>query len=139
MEDPNMKGAVFQRLKHSVQLLALPPKEQLELLPSFVCKGDELSGEFFHWRRVVLSNYAKGLSVDQLSAITELAGKFNWLADQGVQYWTDAAIRTSPEWEDIRRLGAGVLKAFGWPEETPPSYAHEYVSADDNIRKHRDN
>jgi hypothetical protein len=77
--------------------------------------------------------------VDQLSAITELADKFNWLAKQGVQYWTDAAVRTSPEWEDVRRLAAGVLKAFGWAEETPPSYAHEYVSADDNIRKHWDN
>lgn len=94
-----MKAAVFRRLEHSVQLLALPPKEQLELLPPFVCKGDELALEFGHWRRVVLSNYEKDLSIDQLSAIAELANKFTWLTTQGTQYWTDAAMQTAPEWQ----------------------------------------
>jgi hypothetical protein len=35
------KVGVFERLKHSVQLLALPAEAQLKLLPSFVCKADE--------------------------------------------------------------------------------------------------
>jgi hypothetical protein len=40
-----MKERIFERLKHSLQLLAMPPEIQLRLLPSFVCKADELALE----------------------------------------------------------------------------------------------
>jgi hypothetical protein len=130
------KEAVLERLKHSVQLLALPPEAQLALLPPFVCKGDELALEFDHWRKVVLHNYGKELSVDQGSAIAELDQKLDWLTVNGEQHWGDEAVQTSPEWENVRRIAADVLKAFGWPAEGPPSHAHEYISAD-QVRRHK--
>jgi len=135
----DLREAIFQRLKHSVQLLALPPDLQLELLPSFVCKADELALEFDHWREVALDNYRKELTVDQVSAISGLDEKFDWLTANGKQRWTDEAVRTSMEWKNFRCLAAVVLSAFSWPPEIPPSYAHEYISTDNPVRKDKEN
>lgn len=132
-----MKGVIFGRLKHSVQLLAMPPEIQLRLLPSFVCKADELALEFDHWREVVFHNCRNELSVEQISAITELNERLDRLTTNGEQHWTDEAVRSSPEWHDVRILATAVLNAFGWPAESPPSYAHEYVSGPN--RKHQEN
>ena len=60
---------IFERLKHSIQLLACPPEVQLNLLPSFVCKVDELALDFDHWQRVALSNFRSELTADQLSCL----------------------------------------------------------------------
>lgn len=132
------KEAVFERLKHSIQLLASPPEIQLQLLPSFVCKADELALNFDQWREVALNNYEKELSIDQISATDALDVKLDWLTDNGGQHWTDEAIRTSPEWQNVRCLALNTLRAFGWPLETPPSYAHEYKPAVQD-RRHREN
>jgi hypothetical protein len=132
----DIKVGVFERLKHSVQLLALPAEAQLKLLPSFVCKADELASDYETWREVTLRNYGKELSVDQVSSMAQLDEKLEGLTDDGSQHWSDAAVRTSPEWQDVRHLAAGVLRAFGWPAELPPSYAHEYISTDP-LRRHR--
>jgi hypothetical protein len=128
--DDDLEMAILKRLKHSLQLLALPPEKQLDLLPPFVCKGDELALEFDHWREVTFRNYRGQLSVDQISALVELDEKLNWLTKSGAQHWTDEAVRTSSEWQDVRNLAAKALQAFSWPAETPPSYTHEYVSTD---------
>jgi hypothetical protein len=120
-----MKENIFERLEHSVQLLASPPDIQLQRLPRFVCKADELVLDFDPWQDVIFRNYGKELSVDQISSIRKLDEKLHWLTKNGVQHWTDDAVRTSPEWRNVQSLAASVLKAFGWSPESPPSYAHE--------------
>lgn len=124
----DLKTGIFERLKHSVQLLASSPEVQLRLLPPFVCKADELALDFDHWREVALHNYGEDLSADQTSTLATLDQTFDRLTNGGSEHWTDEAVRYSQEWQGIRALAAAALKAFGWPLETPPSYAHEYVS-----------
>jgi len=132
------KEAVFERLKHSVQLLASQAEIQLRLLPEFVCKADELALEFDHWREVTLDNYGNDLTPDQASGITALDEKLSSLTNDGAQHWTDDAIRFSSDWQIVRRLAARVLEAFGWPLENPTSHTNEYIS-EDQFRRHREN
>jgi len=136
MEDS--RKAIFERMKHSIQLLASPSDIQLRLLPPYVCKADELALDFDHWRVVVLDNYERDLNLDQLSALKALQEKLDWLTCDSKKHWTDEAIRTSPEWQGIRSLATSALQAFGWPVESPPSYANEYISAD-QVRRHTEN
>jgi hypothetical protein len=41
--------------------------------------------------------------------------------------WTEDAVRESGEWKAVRTLAATALESFGWPLETPPSHADEFV------------
>jgi hypothetical protein len=41
--------------------------------------------------------------------------------------WNEGALSAHPFWAEVRRLAVRALNAFGWPQETPPSYAHEYI------------
>lgn len=122
--------AILRRLKHSLQLLASPATTQLNLLPDFVCKGDELALEFDHWRLVTLDNYTEELSTAQMSALDCLHHALNQLTAKGSQHWTETAVLTSDEWVLIRGLAAKALEVFHWPNEPPPSYGHEYIGTD---------
>jgi len=126
------KAAIIERLKESVQLLALPPEVQLQHLPSHVCKADELALDFDQWREVALGNYANDFTAQQLSWLNALDDRLNSLTDAGKQYWTDDAVRTSPHWNEVRYLAGQVLDSFGWPKERPPSHASEYKSVDES-------
>ena len=121
---------ILRRLKHSLQLLASPATTQLNLLPDFVCKGDELALEFDHWRLVTLDNYTEELTAAQISALDCLNHALSQLTAKGDQYWTETSVLTSEEWTVIRGLAANALKVFCWPNEPPPSYGHEYVGTD---------
>jgi hypothetical protein len=41
--------------------------------------------------------------------------------------WTEDALRQDKRWEEVRNLAKSALVTFGWANEVPPSYAHEYV------------
>src|ERR1700724_2280181 len=97
--DNDLRARIFERLKHSVQLLASPPDVQLRLLPDYVCRADELALEFDHWTDVTFRNYCSELSSDEVSALTALDEAFNRLTalgktEQGKKEWEDEAIRT---------------------------------------------
>ncbi len=120
------KEPIFERLKHSVQLLASPAEVQLRSLPDFVCKGDELALDFDQWHTTVLSNYRSMLTANQLSSLAALNEKLDWLSNKEREYWSDRAVCHSDEWEEIRGLARKVLESFQWPEEIPPSHANEF-------------
>jgi hypothetical protein len=128
MEDS--KQAIFERLKHSVQLLASLAEVQLRLLPYFVCKADELALEFDQWREVTVHNYQRDLTTEQLSSLAALDEKLDYLTTKGREHWTDKAVNESPEWQEVRRLASRVLEVFHWPLEAPPSHSNEYKPAD---------
>jgi hypothetical protein len=121
------RASIFERLKHSIQLLALPPEIQLALLPDFVCKADELALDFDHWRDVAVSNFRSEMMREELSSLQALDQSLSELTGLGSQYWTDEQVRTSEKWRSIRGLAAAALSSFNWPRETPPSHADEYV------------
>jgi hypothetical protein len=118
---------IFERLRHSIQLLACPAEIQLSLLPSFVCKADELALDFDHWRLVAVSNFRSELTASQLACLDAIEGRLSELTHMGSEHWSDDALRESTEWRGLRALATAALASFGWPLETPPSHADEYV------------
>ena len=122
---------IFLRLKHAVQLLACPAVVQLFILPDFVCKGDELALDFSHWRDVVQSRYRQELSAEQDTGLNEIDHKLKTITK-----WSDEDVRTTTAWEDIRQNARQLLAAFEWPQDTPPSYAHEYVTRDPRAKSY---
>jgi hypothetical protein len=118
---------IFERLKHSIQLLASPPEVQLTLLPSFVCKADELALDFNQWCLVALSNFRSEFTPDQLLCLDAIDSSLSELTHKGSEHWTEDGVRKSDEWQVIRALACAALASFGWPIEAPPSYADEYV------------
>jgi hypothetical protein len=121
---------IFERLKYSIQLLACPAEVQLNLLPSFVCRADELALDFDQWRLAAVSNFRSELTAGQLSSLDAIDGSLSELTNMGSEHWTDDAVRQSNEWRGIRALAASALASFGWPTEAPPSHADEYVGAE---------
>ena len=118
--------AMLLRLKHSLQTLAMPPDIQLGLLPDFVCKPDELALTFDHWYQCVLSNDDRTLSRQQKLALEALDKHLDIMTGKE-HLWTEEAVKSLPEWEQIRRLARETLESFNWEVTVPPSYSFEYV------------
>jgi len=66
------RAAVFNRLKHSLELLAAPSDFQLRVAPGFGYRADELYLGFEQWRMKVLSNFESELASEQLSCLRSL-------------------------------------------------------------------
>ena len=129
MNDQQRKQGILERLKHSLQALALPAAAQVLYLPDFVVKTDELVLDFHHWRECAVGNYRAGMTTAELESLAAVDAHIavpNSIGDRTV--WDESALHSHPFWEELRKLAAQSLNAFGWPRETPPSYAHEYVS-----------
>jgi hypothetical protein len=129
MQDIDRLG-IFERLKYSIQRLACPAEVQLNLLPSFVCRPDELALDFDQWRLAAVSNFRSELTAGQLLCLDAIDGTLSELTNMGPEHWTDDAVRRSNEWRRIRALAASALLSFGWTTEVPPGHADEYVRAE---------
>ncbi len=97
------------------------------MLPNFVCKADELALDFGHWSEVALANFRCELTPAQLSSVGAIARSISDMTRTGPTMWTEDAVRDSSEWKALRTLAVAALESFGWPLETPPSHANEFV------------
>lgn len=113
-------------MKHTLQLLACQADAQIQLLPAFVPLADELALTFDDWFPVFLGNYRSKLTSEQVSSLEAIDRELDALGSME-DIWTEKAVRDSPQWEGIRKLAASALQSLGWPFQTPPSYAREYV------------
>ncbi len=130
MNEQQLKQSILGRLKHSLQALALPAHSQVAYLPNFVVKTDELVLDFDHWRGCAIGSYRADLTaaqLDTLAAVDTHIATPNFTDDRSV--WDESALYSHAFWEELRSLAIQSLNAFGWPQETPPSHAHEYVSS----------
>jgi hypothetical protein len=105
------RSLVFDRLKHSLELLAAPPEIQLRVVPAFGYRADELYLSFDHWRNKLLVNFESELATDQLTCLDSLQELFGRM---GNDCWTDFGVHDSAEWKNVRQLSHLALKAFGW-------------------------
>jgi hypothetical protein len=109
---------VMKRLKYQLQGLAMPADVQLQLLPDFVCKADELAIDYGHWCLVVLDNDEGQLTEHQRFLLTRLDEFFERMSKKKV-LWTDEALKTRSEWSSVRTMAEELLNAFEWPIEKP--------------------
>jgi hypothetical protein len=109
-----------RQLRFALQALAMSAEVQLSLFPEFVCRADELALDFGDAIRLPLGDLT-GQQASALRAIEiEIAARSRGGARFTAEFWTDGALRSSPDWVLLRRLGAAALTAFGWPVAEPP-------------------
>jgi len=128
MNEKQLKQSILERLKHSLQALALPPRAQVAYLPDFVVKTDELVLDFDHWRDCAVGKYRVDMTpaqLDSLAAVEAHIAAPNSTGDRTV--WDEGALYSHPFWGELRNLAIQSLNEFGWPQEAQPSYAHEFV------------
>jgi hypothetical protein len=130
LTEQDHKEEILMRLKHSIQMLALPADLQLDLLPSYVSKADALALEFDQWREVALHNYRDDFTSFQLSSLLALDAKLGSHTTDTEDRWTVEAIRKFRDWQEIRSLASQTLETFGWPHDVPPSHSDEYIPED---------
>jgi len=90
-----------------------------------------LALDFHHWQGVMIDDFSSELTPEQIASLTAIEATFSRFSRGGSEYneefWMDEAVRKSPDWENIRQRTRRALSLFGWPEEEPPSDAHEFV------------
>jgi hypothetical protein len=117
----------FRQLRWSLQALAGAGSDQQSLFPDRVSSADDLAFDFDHWCSVIRSAYDDGLTAAQSSALDALARKLATMSRDGAEFdvelWTDAAVRSSEHWAEVRQLACGGLDAFGWRKPDRPADA----------------
>ena len=113
---------VSDAFKWAVQALAIPAEQQIALFPAFVCKGDDMVIE---WDLRLSQLDLDQLSSLQQDAIAQLDEYLVRISRGGPEFseelwFEDSALRACPQWVEVRRLAQEILKAFGWPVESPP-------------------
>ncbi len=111
-----------------LQALAMPAEVQLTLEPDGTNKADELALNFddvFGMNRSgrfpLTPKQTRALnSVD--AALEDMSGP--------KPFWTEEALRTAGEWENVRSLAKEALRAFRWPIEVP-QIGHVYTYTKD--------
>jgi hypothetical protein len=113
----------FRHLRWSLHALAMAGSEQQMLFPLHIVKAEELASDYDHWSAVVRSHYESELPESQLASLDAIDKKLAIISRDGAEFdlelWTDAALRGSEHWAEVRALAASALEAFGWPIETP--------------------
>ena len=114
----------FRHLRWSLQALASAGSDQRRLFPDDVPTPAALASDFDHWASVVAANHEADVSEPQRDALAAIERKLATLSRDGAEFdadlWTEAALRTSEHWADIRRLADAALEAFGWLHEQTP-------------------
>ncbi len=121
------KDWVFQRLKHSLQALALPGDQQAQRFPDGVVVADELVLDFNHWQSCAIESYRIDITDPQLRCLASLNDRIESASGSVAEgIWQEHALRSHPFWHDLRALAGRALEVFGWPLAAPPGYGHEY-------------
>lgn len=92
--------------------------EQPPLFPDDVITADQMALDFHHCAFVIRSKYETDLSAGEAESLAALEQKLATMSLDGAEFdvelWTDAALRTSEHWADVRVLAVSALEAFGW-------------------------
>ena len=120
--------AILTRLRHALKALALPPDQQLLLLPGFVTEVDELALSFDHCLRIAEKDTGLRLSRDQRKALGAVERHLDGMSGQGnAHVWTRTALLDGESWSRLRQTAQKALLTLGWDLEVPPSRLFEYI------------
>lgn len=123
-EDSAERASDLNQLRRSLRSLAAAGSDQPTLFPDDVIPADQLALEFGRCAGVVHDDDQSDLSQEQADAIAALEQKLVTMSRDGAEFdaelWTEAALRTSEHWAEVRTLAQSALEAFGHTEPGMP-------------------
>ena len=121
----------FDHLIQSLQLLAAEYSVQIEVLPDFVHKPDEVASTFYECflltDQIVEANL---ITMDQFKLLSDIDEKLTIMSKEK-KYWTLESLRCDPEWEELRILSKNILAALRITQEIPNIDWISYVKGKD--------
>jgi hypothetical protein len=115
------KETQFRRLKRTLEALAARHTAEPSLFPDAVVRPDELALNFENCAAAVRARDDVEVSPPQVSALAALDDQFATMsrlaAEVDADVWSEEALRTDENWEQVRRLAGEALAAFGWDTE----------------------
>jgi hypothetical protein len=125
------RTVVRNQFQWSIQALAMDAEVQRSLFPTFVCKADELALDYSDWSRVARSLFASEWSGDQLKALGAIDIRLDAMSRGGSEFdeelWSEDALTSRPQWDELRSLARAALVQLGWSVEAPPFGRSAYV------------
>jgi len=113
------------QLSKALQQAALPAERQIARLEGFDASF-EVADDFGHWCGWVLDSKDVELTDEQRSRLAALDARLGEMSgEHNAKLWTDDALRSRPEWEEVRRDAREILGLFEWPIEDEGDPAQE--------------
>ena len=114
----NITDLSMRQLEQSVRVAALPAYRQIESFPIGVDVPFEIADDFGNWCQWVLNAADVRLTNQQRSCLISLDTRLNRMSgEDNADLWTEDALRSRPEWEEVRSEALDLLDLFEWPEE----------------------
>ena len=124
-DDELLPDAPLRALRWSLQALANAGSGQPPLFPEQAVSAGELATSVEQASALVTHGEAGDVTEAQRAALAAISARFATLsrdeAEFGVELWTEAAVATSEQWVEVRRLAMDALEAFGWSALDEPS------------------
>ena len=116
---------MIERVVIALRALAAPAAEQLERFPDFVAKPDDLALDFDDAYLLLQQCQQLELSTAQLDAVAAVDRLLEHMSDsQRHALWTENALRSALEWQQVREAARAALRMLGYAEgPVPPSNA----------------
>jgi len=115
------------QLQRAVVALAQPADIQLSLFPDFVSKPDELALDFEDGLYEMVG-HEEQFSDQQRAAIDALNKRISSNSgEQHASFWTEAAVREHPIWDEIGTAAKATADVFAWDLQSVPLSNAVYV------------
>jgi hypothetical protein len=102
------------QLRKALQQAALPAEHQIARLKGFDVPF-EVADDVYQHSRWVLQSTEVTLTDEQRSCLIALDALTSEMSGQhNARLWTDEALRSRPEWDEVRRQARKTLVLFGW-------------------------
>jgi hypothetical protein len=116
------RKARITKLMWSLQAVAQPADVQLLLFPDFVVQTDEVMLDFDDALLLIKGELWSTLTPSQVEALIRIDDKMTEMTREfDPNRIPEDALRSDPQWEELRALAKQALMAFNWPDLPPPS------------------
>ncbi len=117
----------LKQLRIALQQAALPAERQIARLRGFDV-AFEVADDFDNWCRWALASADLKLTEEQRSRLSALNRRLDQMSgEHNAELWTEDALRSRPEWEEVRREAREILELFQWPIEVQDDPGVEVV------------
>lgn len=107
----------LKQLRIALQQAALPAERQIARLRGFDV-AFEVADDFDNWCRWALASADIRLTEEQRSRLSALNRRLEQMSgEHNAELWTEDALRSRREWEEVRREAREILELFQWPIE----------------------